>query len=163
MEPFGPMVTSKEKMSRNEVSEVSGLRARLALFVGVILMTSSCISGGGLTLTGPPAFIAGGLQRFSSCEDFLDYVKRHAVERVQPWGLPGGPWAMPFGGGVESVDAAGAQALAPVPAPETPYSTTNVQTVGVDEPDIVKTDGERVLALAQGKLFFVDVSGSTPH
>jgi uncharacterized secreted protein with C-terminal beta-propeller domain len=162
------MVTSKEKMSRNEVSEVSGLRARLALFVGVILMTSSCISGGGLTITGPPAFIAGGLQPFSSCEDFLDYVKGHAVERVQPWGLPGGPWALPFG--VEGAelgvsDAAAGPVRGPVPAPipGTTYSTTNVQTVGVDEPDIVKTDGERVLALAQGKLFFVDVTGPAPH
>jgi hypothetical protein len=38
-----------------------------------------------------------------------------------------------------------------------------VQEVGVDEPDLVKTDGERILALAQGKLHFVDTSGVSPQ
>lgn len=142
------------------------MRSRLALLVGVSLMMSSCVSGGNLSLSVPPAFIAGGLQPFSSCDDFLDYVKGHALERVQPWGLPGGPFAFPLeGGALESADAAAGQVPGAVPAPVsgTPYSTTNVQTAGVDEPDIVKTDGDRVLALAQGKLFFVDLSGSTPH
>jgi uncharacterized secreted protein with C-terminal beta-propeller domain len=125
-------------------------------------MMSSCVSGG-TTLGVGPAFIAGGLQAFSDCEAFLVYVKGHALERVQPWGLPGSPWAMPFGVGVESADAAGAQAAIPAPMPGATYSTTNVQTAGVDEPDIVKTDGDRILALAQGKLFFVDASGPTPQ
>jgi hypothetical protein len=144
------------------------LRSRLAAYIGVTLMMSSCVSGGGVNLGVGPAFIGGGLQPFSSCEDFLDYVKGHALERVEPWGLPGGPWAMPFEEGAQA-DAAAGQAAGPVPAPipapipGTTYSTTNVQTVGVDEPDIVKTDGERIVALAQGKLFFVDVSGPTPR
>jgi hypothetical protein len=43
------------------------------------------------------------------------------------------------------------------------YSTTNEQEVGVDEPDIVKTDGSRILAIAQGVLYYVDVSGNTPE
>ena len=43
------------------------------------------------------------------------------------------------------------------------YSTTNVQEAGVDEPDIVKTDGTRILAMAQGVLYYVDVSGDTPE
>ena len=144
------------------------MRARLVLLVGVNLMLSSCVSGGGVTLGGRPAFIAGGLQPFSSCEDFLGYVKGHALERVKPWGLPGGPGVLPFA--VEGVESGAADAAAepvggppPAPVPGTTYSTTNVQTAGVDEPDIVKTDGDRVLALAQGKLFFVDLSGSTPH
>jgi hypothetical protein len=154
-----------EEGNGDEKTEVSGLMARLAL-VGVTLMMSSCVSGGGLTLSGPPAFIAGGLQRFSSCDDFLEYVKGHASERVMPWGLPGGPGVFPFEeGALGASDAAAgpARGQVPAPAPGTPYSTTNVQTAGVDEPDIVKTDGERVLALAQGKLFFVDLSGPAPH
>lgn len=140
------------------------MKARLAGFVGVTLVMSSCVSGGSLNFGVGPASIAGGLQSFSSCEDFLDYVKGHALERVEPWGLPGGPWAMPFEEGI-AADAAAGQMLTPAPAtiPDAPYSTTNVQTAGVDEPDIVKTDGERVLALAQGKLFYVDVSGPTPR
>lgn len=140
------------------------MKARLAGFVGVTLVMSSCVSGGSLNFGVGPASIAGGLQSFSSCEDFLDYVKGHALERVEPWGLPGGPWAMPFEEGIAS-DAAAGQMLTPAPAtiPDNLYSTTNVQTAGVDEPDIVKTDGERVLALAQGKLFYVDASGPIPR
>jgi len=37
------------------------------------------------------------------------------------------------------------------------FSTTNVQVEGVDEPDIVKTDGERILALAGERLHYVSV------
>ena len=42
------------------------------------------------------------------------------------------------------------------------FSTTNVQELGVDEPDIVKTDGERILVLAQGTLHYVAVRSQTP-
>jgi hypothetical protein len=40
------------------------------------------------------------------------------------------------------------------------YSGTNVQTAGVDEPDVVKTDGERIFVVAQGRLFWIDASGT---
>ncbi len=40
----------------------------------------------------------------------------------------------------------------------TDFSTTNVQVEGVDEPDIVKTDGTRILALSEnGVLHYVDI------
>src|SRR4029079_1166417 len=38
------------------------------------------------------------------------------------------------------------------------YSGTNVQEEGVDEPDIVKTNGTTLFAVANGKLNSVDVS-----
>ncbi|OPC84824.1 hypothetical protein B4N89_05585 [Embleya scabrispora] len=42
-------------------------------------------------------------------------------------------------------------------APTTPeHSTTNTQEVGVDEPDLVKSDGRRVLTVANGRLTVVD-------
>jgi uncharacterized secreted protein with C-terminal beta-propeller domain len=143
------------------------MRARVAVLIGVALITSSCDSSVDPGLRGAgPGLSAGGLQPFSSCEAFLTYVKTNALERVEPWGgLPGGPWAVPFEAGIETVEdavAAPAGGKAP-PAPGTPYSTTNVQIAGVDEPDIVKTDGERLLALAQGKLYLVDVSGPAPR
>ena len=43
------------------------------------------------------------------------------------------------------------------------FSSTNVQVAGVDEPDIIKTDGNRILAVAQGRLHYVDVSGDQPR
>ena len=37
------------------------------------------------------------------------------------------------------------------------FSGTNVQVEGVDEPDIVKTDGQRVLAIAGNRLVYIDI------
>src|SRR5207302_10392052 len=38
------------------------------------------------------------------------------------------------------------------------YSTTNVQEAGIDEPDVIKTDGKRIYALSNGKLYVVDAA-----
>jgi hypothetical protein len=81
-----------------------------------------------------------GLRYFSGCRDFLTHVKPQAVKIVGPYGLGGGSIAL----------AAAERAAAPDAGVD--YSTTNVQEQGVDEPDIVKTDGEKIVALAQGKL-----------
>ena len=43
------------------------------------------------------------------------------------------------------------------------FSGTNVQEEGVDEPDIVKTNGNTLFAVANGKLNAVDVSGAKPR
>jgi hypothetical protein len=40
------------------------------------------------------------------------------------------------------------------------YSETNVQVAGVDEPDIIKTDGSRILAVAEGKLHLASADGA---
>ncbi|MFK7919276.1 MAG: beta-propeller domain-containing protein [Ilumatobacter sp.] len=37
------------------------------------------------------------------------------------------------------------------------FSTTNVQVEGVDEPDIVKTDGQRILVVSGSRLVYVDI------
>jgi Beta propeller domain len=79
------------------------------------------------------------LRYFSGCRDFLAHVKPQAVKIVGPFGLSGGAIAL-------AADRAAA------PKAGVDYSTTNVQEQGVDEPDIVKTDGEKIVALAQGKL-----------
>ena len=118
---------------------------------------------------------ASALQPFDSCGEFLDHVKSHAVELVGPYGLDfygfgGGPVLIE--GDLVEESAATTQASADsalggsirqsAPQAGVDYSTTNVQEVGVDEPDIVKTDGERILALAQGQLHLIDVTGSRP-
>lgn len=43
------------------------------------------------------------------------------------------------------------------------FSATNIQEAGVDEPDIVKTDGRRILAAGDGRLWYVDVTGEKPE
>lgn len=43
------------------------------------------------------------------------------------------------------------------------YSTTNNQEPGVDEPDIVKTDGSTIFTVSQGTLYAVDATGAAPR
>jgi hypothetical protein len=45
----------------------------------------------------------------------------------------------------------------------TTFSTTNNQEAGVDEPDIVKTDGSTIYSIGEGKLQAVSVAGGSPH
>ncbi len=112
------------------------------------------------------------LYDFESCDDLLAYAKSNAKEMLEQgnWGYPG------YGVDVGVEDGAGSGGDSggdPVGEPSNDnggenggakdYSGTNVQELGVDEPDLIKTDGERVLALAQGKLHFVDVSGASPQ
>ena len=77
-------------------------------------------------------------------------MKPQAVKIVGPYGLGGGSIAL----------AAAERAAAPVAGVD--YSTTNVQEQGVDEPDIVKTDGEKIVALANGKLRVVVLGKDKP-
>lgn len=140
------------------------MRARLAVLVGVVLLFSSCVGSDPGNGRGGPETLDARLVSFSSCDEFLSYVKDHGIELVTPWGLPGqgwGPWVMREGVALGSGDAAVAEA-APSAVPGVDYSTTNLQTAGVDEPDIVKTDGRVLVALAQGKLFVLDVTGQAP-
>ena len=43
------------------------------------------------------------------------------------------------------------------------YSTTNVQVIGVDEADIVKTNGELIVGLSGQTLWLADVAAATPR
>jgi uncharacterized secreted protein with C-terminal beta-propeller domain len=112
--------------------------------------------------TGEKAFVASSLQQFDSCTDFLDHVKSNAIERVGPYGLDGyGGYPIEFEEVATSVDSAGESrnSAADGGIKGVDYSGTNVQVAGVDEPDIVKTDGERIFVVAQGRLYWIDASG----
>lgn len=122
--------------------------------------------------------LISALQTFDSCQAFLDHVIANAVDAVGPWGLGGGFFG-PIGIDVMEAEEMAmddsASADLAVPATTTAsaesssgrqegvdFSGTNVQEVGIDEPDLVKTDGERMLVLAQGQLHLIDVTGSAP-
>lgn len=113
--------------------------------------------------TGVKAFAASSLQPFDSCTEFLGYVKAHAMERVGPYGLDGyGGYPVEFEEVAASLDAAGEtrQLASDGGIKGVDYSGTNVQVAGVDEPDIVKTDGERIFVVAQSRLYWIDASGT---
>ena len=146
-----------------------------------IVVTSS---GGAITAVAErfdPSTIrfVAALDRPGTCDAVLDRFKAEALERVGPYGLQGGGGWFP---GPMPVDARGLGGddgdffleEAQVAVPETTvttiasssglgtdYSGTNVQVTGVDEPDIVKTDGERIYAIVEGRLVILDVDGGS--
>jgi hypothetical protein len=110
---------------------------------------------------------SNALVPFDACDAFLDYIIPRALDMVGPYGLDGNgvPWAF-RGGAIDEMtaDAAVPETTAAAGGSATPsHSTTNLQEVGVDEPDLVKTDGERIIAITEGRLVVVDVTGATPR
>lgn len=94
------------------------------------------------------------LKAFRSCAGIVRYgnryVKRVGYRRAPApvFGAPG-----PTDDGAAAPDAGGA-------APD--FSGTNVQEAGVDEPDIVKTNGRTIFAVAYDKLHAVDARAASP-
>ncbi len=115
---------------------------RLTMLI-LLLAGAATLAGASVTAGLAGSGTAPRLHRFTGCAPFLDYVRAQGRRTVGPYGLGGMPIAM------------AAMRREAAPAPGADYSTTNVQEAGVDEPDIVKTDGEKIVALAQGKLHVV--------
>jgi hypothetical protein len=119
-----------------------------------------------------PAGPALRLVSFSSCDDVLAKLKRAAKEVVGPYGLGNNQL---FAGDGAVRMSAGITAQAPGPAvPDAArgaadsaksapgggapgYSGTNTHEAGVEEPDLVKTDGRRIVTVSRGVLRVVDV------
>ena len=101
---------------------------------------------------------ASNLRPFDDCEALLGHLKERALELVGPFGLNsfgvGGP--LPVGDGDREEqgtdDSGGGTSTAPS------FSGTNVQEAGVDEADVVKTDGRRLISVLRGQLRVVDLS-----
>jgi len=104
------------------------------------------------------------LVAFDSCADALDGFRRAARGHVGPYGFEGGggtflarDGAIPLAVGERAIASAEDGAAAPKAAPDG-YSGTNVHERGVDEPDIVKTDGRRLVSIVDGTLRVIDVT-----
>ena len=125
---------------------------------------------GGTSDTGAPerrdltdVQLVSALQRFDSCDAVRTWVRDELVPRVGAYGF-GGQWGFPMPiedmavaeeGGV-ATDAAAPPVASDLPATgeaDRDFSQTNVQVEGVDEPDIVKTDGDRIFAVAGNRVF----------
>lgn len=114
------------------------------------------------TLPAPRSVRTAALVQFDECDAFLDYVISHGVDLVGPYGLGGGGMWPPMFARATVDDAAAAEESTQGGAADGEFSGTNVQVEGVDEPDMVKTDGERIVLLANGDLIVVDVTGDEP-
>jgi uncharacterized secreted protein with C-terminal beta-propeller domain len=126
--------------------------------------------------TGPSSSnFALALHTVDSCDELLDHFIKEALERVGPWGLDGYygyPYGVEWAGrgrldgdlvlieqlagatATTFADSAGFRAEGGIPGVD--FSTTNVQELGVDEPDIVKTDGDRILAIVNNEEIFYE-------
>jgi hypothetical protein len=144
------------------------------VLIGLALFALGACTGGGPGAAQPNVgHVAAAIRlvEYDSCDQALEQLKRAAAEYVSPYGLGGGAVQLEGdlamsaeAGGVARADdaavtgevlAGGAEAGGGVAAPPA-HSTTNTHEAGVDEPDLVKTDGRRIVSLVDGTLRVVD-------
>ncbi len=107
------------------------------------------------------------LVAFDSCDNALTELRNAMAPYVSAYGLGGNARIMTAEGmatnnaGVAQKSMPDTPTAATPPAQQQDHSTTNVHEQGVDEPDIVKTDGKRVVSIADGKLRVIDVASRT--
>jgi uncharacterized secreted protein with C-terminal beta-propeller domain len=136
--------------------------ATAVLALGTALSLTSCWTDPKIDVE-PVAPNAGGADRlvaFSSCDDLLTRLRTAARAAVGPHGFDSST-----GVAIDGVAPQRAGAREPaIPGPSTTspaYSGTNIQEPGVNEPDLVKTDGRRIVTVADGLLRVVDVASRT--
>ena len=96
--------------------------------------------------------LASALTPFESCEPFLRHIKDNALNMVSAWGVAGSYFPAVMEGEMLRDAVPETMALDSKSSSQTQYSTTNIQEAGVDEPDIIKTDGQRIVALVENRL-----------
>jgi len=127
---------------------------RRALLSGLVALwaLSGCGSGDTARTTEEPVH----LTRCPSCQSLEDYLKTSTIRMLQDSYHPGVDKSPPLL--LLPGDPGRDGTSPPLPAIEQgaseAYSPTNIQESGVDEPDIVKTDGEYVYVLSGG-LFLI--------
>ncbi|MEU5878023.1 beta-propeller domain-containing protein [Spirillospora sp. NPDC047279] len=140
-----------------------------ALPVVSALLVAGCSGGDdpagrqGGTVDAPPMRLVA----YDDCDDLLGGLRDAAAKQVTPYGLDGNRWlmkvpegAVPGAPAPEAADGArggaesGAQSRAGKSAQD--FSGTNVHEAGADEPDLVKTDGRRIVTIARNRLQVID-------
>lgn len=93
------------------------------------------------------------LVAFDTCGELLGGLRAAAKATVGPWGFGfDGRFASAMGGTMRDL----ASAKAPIPEGAASHSGTNNHEVGVEEPDLVKTDGKRIVTVSGGYLRVTD-------
>jgi uncharacterized secreted protein with C-terminal beta-propeller domain len=121
--------------------------------VAIAAISAALLAGG----AGAGAGTAHGprLVAFGSCPDLLAYVHAQAAAFASPYGLGQRPGL--------AVPPKAAPATGATPQQGVDYSGTNVQEQGVDEPDVVKTNGVTLFAAENGTLESVAVGNGRPR
>jgi hypothetical protein len=155
------------------------MRTRSKVALGGSLVSAATVGGlviGGVLATtatlvvhAPPAS-ADSLTRFDSCSALLDWYVRNGVRAVGPYGW-NGPVVYALDAVTDGVarmpEAASGPALAGEKSTDARSSSatgTNTQEVDVDEPDVAKTDGRRVVRIVDQRTVVIsDVTGTEPR
>jgi uncharacterized secreted protein with C-terminal beta-propeller domain len=156
----------RAQRSPARVAIPSAVAAAAVLIVGVAVTLPRGGDGGTASAEGAAFALPGPLQPFNTCDTVLEYFKNQAPEYLIE--RAGGATTTDSAGAAErttavpqqgrATDSSGTNAESGGTPPE--HSTTNVQEAGVDEPDIVKTDGNRIVAVAQARVHLIGLDGS---
>ncbi len=126
----------------------TGARPAIAVAAAGLIIAGCAASGAGTHERSSPSL---RLVAYDNCSDLLSGLRTATSAHVGPYGLSDGQIARPLTGGRLPADGVPAQK-------STGYTGTNVQEPGVDEPDMVKTDGRRIVTVSGGSLRVVDAA-----
>lgn len=131
-----------------------GVRPVLAVVVAGLI-----IAGCGASVAHSPVRPSPSLRlvAYDGCGQLLAGLRKATAAHVGPYGLAGDPVIRPLAVGRVPGDVPG-NLSGDAAAQPAPHSDTNVQEPGVDEPDVVKTDGRRIVTVAGGRLRVVDAA-----
>jgi uncharacterized secreted protein with C-terminal beta-propeller domain len=153
---------------RNSVLRRVGLSAAVVAVVAGVVIAVAVQRDDPATTVGPEPTTGVALVSFDSCPNVLDGFRDAAGSHVGAYGFAEqvgkGRTVEPGGAGMPDVAAdaqvgaeAGGDAKAAAPqAPE--HSGTNTHEAAVDEPDLVKTDGRRIVVVTGETLRVVDAA-----
>lgn len=136
------------------------------LLTGLIALTLVPVAAPSPAAAAPPRLAA-----FSSCSDLVGFARRNLDRPAVPTRVTGSIAGLsPRAPLAEAAPQVPSDVTTAMPVTASPdageakeeYSTTNVQEAGIDEPDIVKTDGRRLFVVAGTTLRAYDVTGDVP-
>jgi uncharacterized secreted protein with C-terminal beta-propeller domain len=174
--------SKRAKRTPGARAAIPGTVAVVALITGLFVALPNDDDGVQLDGGKGTFALAGELKPFAECDAALEYFKKNAPEyfitRAGGGGIAvdNGFAATAEDAPVTTMTAPGQQSFAESPPTERnaagtestvdasspSFSTTNVAEKGVDEPDIVKTDGRRIVAVTSGKVRLLDANDGNP-
>ncbi|WP_061299635.1 beta-propeller domain-containing protein [Herbidospora cretacea] len=126
---------------------------RVAGAIAIALLAAACTPGAGpspdpvtpINLTTNIKLVA-----FDDCDSMLEGLREAAVKHAQAFQV------LPMARAEAADSAARDVAKSTAASGNQTHSSTNVHEAGVDEPDLVKTDGDRVITINRGVLRVID-------
>ena len=144
-------------MVQKEVRKKTRIYGTVAVLSAIVLVSMIYVIGS-VPLVFPPSETPNvlGMQVFSSLQELTTYLTDNSQGQAS---YRGGPLDDQFFGDTAAVpsvqggDGKNMLESAPTYTGDSSYSTTNIQVQGVDEADIVKTDGQYIYAISNAQNF----------